>query len=106
MRIRIREIEETTKELACEEPSDELKELCGTGPVTDFKVRGPLSVALTHYRAGENLFFGGRIACKVVGICARCLEEFEFPLKDSISYVFAPRSEEIEESDSSEVEYY
>jgi uncharacterized protein len=107
MKLRVRDIEETAKDLAFEEPNAEINEICGKGPVVDYQVRGPIEVALAHYRAGTDLFFNGKVHCRVAGTCGRCLDEYEFPVDAALSRVFAPGDGEFsEEDDEAEVEHY
>ncbi|MGD9765561.1 MAG: DUF177 domain-containing protein [Candidatus Binatia bacterium] len=92
MRIRIRDIEETTKELVYDEPTAELNPLLEHGPVHDFEFLGPARVALRYYRSGQELFLDGTIRTDTAGHCARCLSRFEFCHEPLVSCVLVPRS--------------
>lgn len=91
MRLRVRDIEETTKELAYEEPTSELNPVLEHGPVHDFTFTGPASVRLRYYRSGQEIFLEGETRCTVVGQCARCLESFEFVHAPRFSFIMVPR---------------
>lgn len=91
MRIRIRDIEETTKELVYDEPTSELNPLLEHGPVHDFEFIGPARVRLRYYRSGQELFLAGTIRATAAGQCARCLSRFEFGHEPDLSYVLVPR---------------
>lgn len=107
MRLRVRDVEESIKSLAFEEPSAEINEECARGPVVDYQLRGPIAVDLTHYRAGSDLFLNGRIHCLVVGTCARCLEQYEFQVDFRLSRVFVPaQGRDGEEDEDAEIERY
>ena len=62
---RIRDIEETTKELVYEESTSELNPLLEHGPVHDFSFVGPAAVQLRHYRSGQELFLEGEMRAAV-----------------------------------------
>ena len=92
MRIHIHDIEESPKELLCEESTDDLNQLLEHGPVHDYKFAGPAAMYVRYYRAGQELFFGGKAVSAVVGECARCLEHFTFNLEVPFSFVLVPRA--------------
>lgn len=90
MRLRVRDIEETTKELVYDESTSELNPLLEHGPVHDFAFVGPAAVQLRYYRAGQEIFLEGEMRTTVVGQCARCLESFEFTHAPHFSFVMVP----------------
>lgn len=91
MRLRIRDIEETPKELVYDEPTTELNPLLAHGTVRDFTFAAPAAVRLHYYRSGQEIFLDGEASTAVVGQCARCLEEFEVPQRPRFSFVLVPR---------------
>ncbi len=91
MQIRVRDIEETSKELVYEDSTSELNRVLAQGPVHDYEFSGPATVRVRYYRAGQELFFAGEVVSRVVGQCARCLESFPFTLTPPFSLVLAPR---------------
>ena len=91
MRLRVRDIEETAKELIYDESTSELNPLLEHGPVHDFAFVGPAAVQLRYYRSGQELFLGGEIRARVVGQCARCLESFEFSHAPRFAFMLVPR---------------
>jgi uncharacterized protein len=91
VRIRIREIEEATKELAYEEPIAELNPLLEHGPVHDYSFSSPAQVRVSYYRAGQDLFFEGEIDARVDAQCARCLEDFRFDFAPRFSFIMVPK---------------
>jgi uncharacterized protein len=91
VRIRVRDIEETTKELVFEEPTSDLNSLLEQGPVRDYQFVGPGTVRVRCYRAGSDLFFAGEVMSAVEGRCARCLASFSFDLPVPFSFVMVPR---------------
>jgi uncharacterized protein len=91
VRLRIRDIDETTKELVYEESTAELNPLLEHGPVHDFSFVGPAAVQLRYYRSGQEIFLEGETRARVVGECARCLESFEFAHAPSFSFIMVPR---------------
>ena len=91
MRLRIRDIEETTKEVVFDESTTELNPLLDHGPVHDFTFVGPATVTLRHYRSGQEIFLEGEMRATVVGQCARCLENFEFSHAPRFSFIMVPQ---------------
>ena len=90
MRLRIRDIEETPKELVYDEPTSELNPLLTHGPVRDFTFVAPANVHLDYYRSGQEIFLQGEVRTEVVGQCARCLEEFQFSHEPRFSFIMVP----------------
>lgn len=91
MRIPLRDIEETPKETAFDEPTSELAALLAHGPVHDYEFLGPAQVAMRYYRSGQELFFQGDIQSRVAGQCARCLTRFEFTHDPDFDFIMVPR---------------
>jgi len=91
VKLNVHEIEEVAKELVYEESTDSLNGLLVHGQVCDFEFPAPAEVKVDYYRAGQELFFQGRIAGPVVGHCARCLEEYTFDLGKDFSVVLVPK---------------
>lgn len=91
MRLRIRDIDETAKELVYEESTTELNPLLEHGPVHDFSFVGPAEVQLRYYRSGQEIFLDGEVRGRVIGECARCLESFEFTHVPRFSFIMVPR---------------
>jgi len=101
VKFAVRDIEAAAKELHFEEPTQELASLL-SGPVADFRLPPTLTVEVTYYRAGSDLFFQGRVEGELIGRCSRCLEEYRFSLAAPFSFVFASRHErdrDLEEDD-------
>jgi uncharacterized protein len=98
VRIRVRDIEETARVLAFEEPTVELNPMLA-GPAHDFQFRGPAAVSVACYRAARDLFFDGEASSPMVGQCARCAEAFEFSLDTPLHFVFVPFSGHLAEED-------
>ena len=67
MRLRIRDIEETTKEIVYDESTSELNPLLEHGPVHDFTFVGPANVHLRYYRSGQEIFLDGETQATVIG---------------------------------------
>jgi uncharacterized protein len=101
VKFRVHDIDAAAKELRYEEPTQELAGLLAQ-PVADYKLPPHLTVDVTYYRAGNDLFFQGRVDGDVKGTCSRCLEEYTFPLALEFAFVFAPHSERNPEPDLEE----
>jgi DUF177 domain-containing protein len=101
VRLRIRDIEETTKEFVYDEPTSELNPVLEHGPVHDFTFATPANVHLNYYRSGQEIFLSGHMRSTVVGQCARCLESFEFVHAPPFSFIMVPRQGRWAEEDLS-----
>jgi uncharacterized protein len=91
MKILVDQIKATPKALAYSEEVEELNVRLRRG-APDYRLPTPLGVDLEYYRAGLDLFFAGTIHGEVVGTCARCAEDYAFPLDRSFSVVLTPRA--------------
>ncbi len=74
------------------EPETEINRILGTGPVREFHLTGPIAVALSHYRAGTDLFFQGRLSARTGATCARCAEEFDAASDAPFRFVLSPKA--------------
>jgi uncharacterized protein len=92
VKLRVDDITADAKEISFSEPEGEINRALGLGPIREYRLEGPVSVALTHYRAGMELFFRGEFTAATVATCARCAEEFVAPSGRGFRYVLAPRS--------------
>jgi uncharacterized protein len=93
MKLNVHEIDEAAKELVYEESTDSLNTLLLHGQVCDFEFPTAAEVRLDYYRAGQELLFQGHIGGKVVGHCARCLEEYTFDIGKDFFVVLVPKKE-------------
>jgi len=93
MKIRVRDVSEAPEEVEFEEDASELNPMLQSGEIRDFECCGPLRIALTHYRAGLDLFFDGRIDAPMSGRCARCAEMYPFPVEAEFHFLVTPRDE-------------
>jgi uncharacterized protein len=92
VKLRVDDITADAKELSFSEPEGEINRALGLGPIREYRLEGPVNVALTYYRAGTEIFFRGEFTAATVATCARCTEEFVAPSGRSFRYVLAPRS--------------
>ena len=93
MKLNVHEIEEAAKELVYEESTDSLNALLLHGQVCDFEFPAAAEVRVDYYRAGQELFFQGRIEGSVIGHCARCLEEYTFDLGKDFFIALVPKAD-------------
>jgi DUF177 domain-containing protein len=91
VKLNINDIEEHPKELVYDEATEPLNGVLVHGAVCDFEFRAAAAVCLQYYRAGEELFFHGRISGTAIGHCGRCLDEYAFPFTTEFSTVLVPR---------------
>jgi uncharacterized protein len=92
VKLRVDDITADAKELSFSEPEGEINHALGLGPIREYRLKGPVSVVLSYYRAGTELFFRGELNAATAASCARCAEEFIAPSGRSFRYVLAPRS--------------
>ena len=92
VKLRVDDITADAKQISFFEPEGDINRALGLGPIREYRLEGPVSVALTYYRAGTELFFRGEFTAATVGTCARCAEEFVAPSGRPFRYVLAPRS--------------
>ena len=90
MKITVKDIKAEPQHLSYREEVEELNLRLGRG-VRDFQVAPDIAVDVEYYRAGLDLFFQGTVHGEVVGSCARCLEEYPFPLARRFAFVLTPR---------------
>lgn len=90
MRLALDQVEETVKHLDYVEAVDELNDRlrCGT---CDFQLPAGLAVQLEYYRAGVDVYLHGELSGEVRATCARCAEEFTFPMTVALRTVLSPR---------------
>lgn len=94
MKIRVADVGEEEKSLGFREPLGELNALLRARAAVDFEFDPEAEVDVRYYRAGSDLFFGGRIRTRSAGTCARCLEAFPAPVDREFHWVLKPRSSE------------
>ena len=92
MKLRLEDITAEAKEIAFVEPEMEINQILTQGPVREYRVEGPIAVSVSHYRAGTDLFFEGRLKAQTGATCARCAEDFNTPNDRPFRLVMAPRS--------------
>lgn len=96
MKLLIDDITEDPTTLEFVEPVEELDAQLHQGG-TDWASQRPLDCELTHYRAGDDLIFNGRVRSQLTAVCARCAEEFDWPLDVPFDLVMSPRKREARE---------
>jgi uncharacterized protein len=110
VKLNAHEIHEEARELVYEESTDSLNGLLVHGAVRDFEFPTAAEVRVDYYRSGQELFFRGTITGRVIGHCARCLEDYAFDLAKEFSVVLVPKEplpDEVElDEDDLELSYY
>jgi uncharacterized protein len=101
MKFAVNDIKATPKHAAYTEEVEELNQRLGRG-VQDFQVPRGMDVDVEYYRAGLDLFFQGSLRGEIVGTCARCLEEYPFPLDRRFGFVLTPRAAAVDDSEAAE----
>lgn len=91
MKIPVDEIREVPQTVAYVEPAEGLNRELARG-AGDFEVLDGIAVEVTHHRAGLDVFIVGTVHGEIRGVCARCLDEFRFPLDAGLALVLVPAS--------------
>ena len=91
MKLRVEEITAEAREIAFFEPEEGINRILDAGPVRDYRLEGPISVTVSYYRAGTEVFVQGDLAARASAVCARCAEEFTVPSVRKFRYVLAPK---------------
>ncbi len=92
MKLRVKDITAETRELSFAEPEAGLNRILDQGPPREFRLEGPISVTLSYYRAGTNIFLSGGLRALTRAVCARCAEEFATPHERSFQFVLTPQA--------------
>ena len=91
MKIPVDEIREVPQTVAYVEPAEALNRELARG-AAEYQVLDGIAVEVTHHRAGLDVFIEGMVHGECRGICARCLEQFHFPLDSALTLVLVPKS--------------
>jgi uncharacterized protein len=102
VRVRVDQITDEESHCSFEQPLEEINERLLHGEVRDFRLTSPLGVDASYYRAGDDLFFSGRIHADLEGTCARCLEPFDLTVDETAQFVLVPTPTEGPERQLSE----
>jgi uncharacterized protein len=102
VRVRVDQITDEESHCSFRQPLEEINGRLLHGEVRDFRLTSPLAVDATYYRAGDDLFFAGRIRADLEGTCARCLEPFDLTVDESAQFVLVPTPKEGPERQLSE----
>jgi uncharacterized protein len=92
VKLRLEDITAEAKEITFAEPEMEINRVLARGPVREYHVNAPIAVSISHYRAGTDLFFAGRLKAHTVATCARCAEDFDSSSESAFRLVMAPKS--------------
>lgn len=109
MKLNVHDIVEEPKRLVFAEPIGHLGGDLVHDHVRDYDFPEDARVELDCYRAGAELFLRGRVAGRVVGHCARCLEDYGFALATEFAMVLVPeswRGRDRDEGDLVDLDYY
>ena len=103
LRIRVEDIPEQGMTLDLEIPLEEVEARLAELEGELFHVAAPLAIRLQLSPTGDRIVTRGTIRTAIRAACARCLEEFEQPVDETVFTVFAPDSE-LERPDEREAE--
>ena len=92
MKLRVDDISVDARDLAFAEPEREINRALASDVLQEYRVTGPVRVAISYYRAGTEVFVSGEAIVATTASCARCAEEFAGAESRPFRYVLAPRS--------------
>lgn len=92
MKIRVEEIAEEPTHSHFVASAESVNERLAQGRQApdEFRLAEDLTVDLTYYRVGEDLYFQGTLATRLVASCARCLGRYAQALRAPFEFVLAP----------------
>jgi uncharacterized protein len=90
MKIPVDDITQSPKEIRFSESIEALNEIYANSRVREYRFPPFLEVDLTYYRAGQELFFHGRLRGTLQATCSRCLQNFSFELNKEFDFVLSP----------------
>lgn len=103
MIIRVPDLDEEVRQLEFFEPAATLNTRMSVQPgANDQHFAKDLAVVAEIYRSEHDLHFQGSIDGQVVASCARCLVEFERPLRRDFRFVVLPFSSADEDAEDDE----
>lgn len=90
MKLRVEQITAEPLRREVLEPNEEINRRLEGGATHDFRLVGPLAGEVSYYRAGDKLFFEGRLGATMEGTCARCLVAFSLEVRAPFEFVLTP----------------
>ena len=97
MKIRVEDIQDTEKRATFVEDVAEINEALARTGAVDYQFQKAAPVEVAFYRLGADLLFRGRFTGALTGTCARCLENYPFPLERDFTFVLKPHGEQATE---------
>jgi DUF177 domain-containing protein len=92
VKLRLEDISAEAKEFHFAESQADTNRALAQGPVREYQIEGPISVEVSVYRAGTDIFFEGRLRARAHTACARCAEEFDIDAEHPFRFVLAPKA--------------
>ncbi len=90
MRISLASLSDESQTFDLEAPAAAIGERLETGEDATLRVREPVRARIEAYRAGDDVVVAGAVETTFVGVCARCAEAFDLPLKAPIQILLVP----------------
>jgi uncharacterized protein len=91
VKILIEDIKALPAHKTFQEEVEELNRLYARGRATEYRFFSPLLVTISYYCSAEDIFFSGKVEGDLLGLCARCLEEYPLPMTREFSFVLSPQ---------------
>jgi uncharacterized protein len=91
VKVLIEDVQVLPTQKTFQEEVEALNRLYAKGEATEYRFFSPLLITISYYRLAEDIFFSGRAQGDLLGICARCLEEYPLHLTREFSFVLSPQ---------------
>jgi uncharacterized protein len=91
VRILLEDVKTLPTHKTFQEEVEGLNCLYARGEETEYQFFSPLLVSISYYRSAEDIFFSGKVEGDLLGICARCLEEYSLHMTREFSSVLSPQ---------------
>lgn len=92
MKLRVDDITAEARDLSFVEPEQEINRTVDRGPMREYRLREPIGVKVSYYRAGTEVFLTGEVSASAAASCARCAEEFVAASRRQFRYVMTPKA--------------
>ena len=92
MKIKVDDIAAEARELSFREPEEDVNRALSRGAGGEWRLKTPINVHVSYYRAGTELFFEGDLKAPTGAACARCAEDFESEVERPFRFIMTPRS--------------
>ncbi len=107
MIVRVPDLKDEVRQVEFMEPAADLNtQIDAARGWNDQHFARDVAVVGELYRSGSDVHFQGSIEADVRAVCARCLDEFEWPLERPFRFVIVPGKPDDDSEDDEGVDHY